>query len=68
MHERPEVDGRLPAQPLSGGGRITDQVVDLGRTKAYFESKGITLVRGDMPDSLMLTAEDNRGAIVQFSE
>jgi catechol 2,3-dioxygenase-like lactoylglutathione lyase family enzyme len=47
---------------------ITYDVVDLGRTQAYFESKGITLVPGDMPGSLMLTAADNRGGIVQFVE
>jgi len=47
---------------------ITYEVADLGRTQAYFASKGITLAPGDIPDSLMLTAEDNRGAIVQFVE
>jgi catechol 2,3-dioxygenase-like lactoylglutathione lyase family enzyme len=45
---------------------LTYEVVDLGRTEAYFASKGITLVPGDIPESLMLTAEDNRGAIMQF--
>lgn len=47
---------------------ITFDVVDLGRTQTYFSSKGITLVPGDLPNSLMLTAEDNRGGIVQFVE
>lgn len=45
---------------------ITFDVEDLGRTEAHFASKGITLVPGDLPDSLLLRAEDNRGAIVQF--
>ncbi len=47
---------------------LTYDVVDLGRTEAYFASKGVTLVPGDIPDSLMLRAEDNRGAIIQFVE
>lgn len=45
---------------------ITYDVVDLGRTGEYFASKGVTLVAGDLPGSLMLRAEDNRGGIVQF--
>ena len=47
---------------------ITYDVVDLGRTEAHFASHGIGLVPGDIPDSLMLTADDNRGAIIQFVE
>jgi catechol 2,3-dioxygenase-like lactoylglutathione lyase family enzyme len=47
---------------------MTFDVVDLGRTQAYFASKGITLVPGDLPDSRLLRAEDNRGGIVQFVE
>ena len=43
-------------------------VRDLDQTEKYFVSKGITLVPGDVPDSLMLSAEDNRGAILQFVE
>lgn len=45
---------------------ITYEVVDLERTRDYFGSRGIELVVGDLPDSLMLRAEDNRGGIVQF--
>ena len=47
---------------------ITYGVVDLGRTEAWFAQNGITLVPGDLPDSLQLSADDNRGAIVEFVE
>jgi catechol 2,3-dioxygenase-like lactoylglutathione lyase family enzyme len=47
---------------------ITYGVADLGRTESYFASKGVTLAPGDIAESLMLTAEDNRGAIIQFVE
>jgi len=47
---------------------ITFNVAELGRTKEYFSSRGITLAAGDLPGSLMLTAEDNRGGIIQFVE
>ena len=47
---------------------ITYEVVELERTRDHFASKGITVVPGDLPNSLMLTAEDNRGGIIQFVE
>lgn len=67
----PVGDGRVSKFIETYGTKLratTFGVRDLAKTEAYFASKGYPLVPGDIPDSLMLTAEQNRGAILQFME
>jgi catechol 2,3-dioxygenase-like lactoylglutathione lyase family enzyme len=44
----------------------TFAVRDLGATAAYFASRGIELVPGDAPDSLMVPSERNLHVVYQF--
>jgi catechol 2,3-dioxygenase-like lactoylglutathione lyase family enzyme len=46
----------------------TFAVRDLVRTTAYFRSRGIDLVPGDAPDTLMLPPEHNLEVVYQFTE
>ncbi len=46
----------------------TFAVRDLDATAAYFTSRGVELVPGDAPDSLMVPPERNLHVIYQFME
>ncbi|MGE0878555.1 MAG: hypothetical protein AB7L13_17740 [Acidimicrobiia bacterium] len=67
----PTGEGSLARYIDKYGTRIratTFGVIDLGRTEKYFASKGIRMLPGDLPDSLMIDPEQNFMAIFQFVE
>jgi catechol 2,3-dioxygenase-like lactoylglutathione lyase family enzyme len=67
----PTGPGRIADYLDRYGPRIwatTYAVRDLDRTAAYFRSRGIDLVPGDAPDSLMLPPEHNLEVVYQFTE